>query len=548
MTNPKISILIPVYNGGEYLKLLIKSIQNQTFSDFEVVCVEDGSSDGSLEYLQNCAKEDNRIKIINRKIKGGTAIKGITYGLEYCSGDYFYYLSQDDLLDEDALEKLYLKAIETNADIIIPNMIWYRENSSNTEGIYPPNNDYDMVISNVNAFLMSLDWQIHGFYLQKMSFAKKIGWDDLYYNSCEYGTRIHLYNAKKIVFVDTNMYYRQDNKFAITRTKMTPQKMEIFLTDIRLLRFMIEQNLKDKNEFVNLYSNVYNSYTYYCKPAMYVNLTKAEIKQFIKILNRIRKEYLKVALLSKKFKFVIFALKLFFKKRNYVNAKYYIDIIKYKKMKKKEIYISSNTKKRELFFNIYKKLLFNGLILQDNTVEYYSKVESARQLPCKIGRCTYCGDNVLVGSYKTEIGSFCSIANNVTIGPAEHPLGYMSTSPFFYLDTLGWNNKSQGFSATPCKIGNDVWIGSHVFIKNGVKIGHGAVVGAGAVVVKDVEPYSVVGGVPAKLIKYRFEKDIIKDFLELQWWNLDDSIIKNLPFENPKDCINILKDFVRKDF
>ena len=71
-------------------------------------------------------------------------------------------------------------------------------------------------------------------------------------------------------------------------------------------------------------------------------------------------------------------------------------------------------------------------------------------------------------------------------------------------------------------IGNDVWIGANVYIKNGIVIGDGSVIAAGAVVVKDVPPYAIVGGVPAKIIRYRFPQDIIDGLLTIKWWNWSD--------------------------
>lgn len=133
-----------------------------------------------------------------------------------------------------------------------------------------------------------------------------------------------------------------------------------------------------------------------------------------------------------------------------------------------------------------------------------------------------------------SIGRFCSIASNVIFGPADHPLDWLTTSncswdPNFWKtkshDTFGWNpyidprhlNKREAF----IEIGNDVWIGQGVIIKQGINIGHGAVIGAGAVVTKDVEPYSVMAGVPARTIKMRFDSNIIERLLKLQWWEFD---------------------------
>ena len=90
-------------------------------------------------------------------------------------------------------------------------------------------------------------------------------------------------------------------------------------------------------------------------------------------------------------------------------------------------------------------------------------------------------------------------------------------------------------------IGNDVWIGMDTTIMPGIKIGDGAVIGANAVVTHDIPPYAIVAGIPAKVIKYRFADEIINELLELQWWNLDENLLKELPL-NLHDCIKTLKE------
>ncbi len=139
---------------------------------------------------------------------------------------------------------------------------------------------------------------------------------------------------------------------------------------------------------------------------------------------------------------------------------------------------------------------------------------------------------------------FCSIASNVTIGPGIHKMDGISTHPSFYtfntplpkrfvISDLFLNSKR-------VSIGHDVWIGEKVIILDGLKIGTGAIIAAGAVVTKDVEPYAIVGGVPAKILKYRFEPQLIQQLLESCWWNQSEEWFKEhiSIFSNPNDLIN----------
>ncbi len=166
-----------------------------------------------------------------------------------------------------------------------------------------------------------------------------------------------------------------------------------------------------------------------------------------------------------------------------------------------------------------------------------------------IGRHSYLGRGTVIENSGTKIGAFCSIADGVQIGLSNHPLGYLSTHMFAYTGSnvkvygrLENQNVLSAEIGLPVEIGNDVWIGQGAKIFGGVKIGTGAVVGACALVVKDVPPYAIVAGIPAKIIRFRFSPEIVEGLLKTRWWDLPDGEILKLPLDSPEKCVEILSD------
>lgn len=179
--------------------------------------------------------------------------------------------------------------------------------------------------------------------------------------------------------------------------------------------------------------------------------------------------------------------------------------------------------------SIFSFVSANNVIHPKATIYRMCKVKHA-----EIGAYSYCGNDTDVECAK--IGKFTSISDHCRIGMGKHTLTCPSTSPIFTQVINGtqtsWVEKDcHAAPNEPAIVGNDVWIGSHVLISGGVTVGTGAVVAAGAVVVKEVPPYAIVGGVPAKLIRYRFSKEIIEKLLESKWWELPDEVLKeNISF------------------
>jgi len=164
------------------------------------------------------------------------------------------------------------------------------------------------------------------------------------------------------------------------------------------------------------------------------------------------------------------------------------------------------------------------------------------------GKYTYGNPNIFWENEnaKLVVGNFCSIAGNVNIYlGGNHRTDWVSTYPFGHVNKDKFNN-FDGIGHPSTKgdviIANDVWIGSNVTIMSGVTIGNGVVIANNSHIIKDIEPYSLVGGNPAKLIKYRFTPEQIEKLLEIKWWYWDDEKINTF---TPLLCNNNIDQFIK---
>jgi len=161
---------------------------------------------------------------------------------------------------------------------------------------------------------------------------------------------------------------------------------------------------------------------------------------------------------------------------------------------------------------------------------------------------------------RVRLGRYCSIGKDLTFLRDRHPIDWATTSPFpydahapavsAYLKRNGLpplELRDYDFEAESTVIGNDVFVGARAVIKAGVTIGDGAVIGGGSVVTRDVPAYAIVGGAPAKVIRYRFAPDIVERFLAAEWWRYGPEVIHRLPVENPEAFLDELARSVRAD-
>ncbi len=162
-------------------------------------------------------------------------------------------------------------------------------------------------------------------------------------------------------------------------------------------------------------------------------------------------------------------------------------------------------------------LCFPKKIIRKNRYSiFYCRISRSSVLNnCSIGDYSHIGDNCSLN--RVDMGRYCAIANAVHIGGMEHSWWWPSISTWLS-DECVWNNRT--------KIGNDVWIGASAIIRQGVTIGNGAVIGANSFVNKDVPPYAIVVGSPARILRYRFDDETRKKIEETKYWDYPPSLAK----------------------
>jgi acetyltransferase-like isoleucine patch superfamily enzyme len=147
----------------------------------------------------------------------------------------------------------------------------------------------------------------------------------------------------------------------------------------------------------------------------------------------------------------------------------------------------------------------------------------------RLGRFSYTGHNATIKG--ATIGRFCSMSWNVSIGGRDHDVNCAGTSS--WANACAWlglevEDRQYGTegAAMPCEVGSDVWIATGAVVLRGVRVGNGAVIGAGAVVTRDVPPFAIVAGVPAKLMRMRFDEATVDDLQRIRWWDWSESVVR----------------------
>lgn len=272
---PLVSIVIPIYNGEKFVESIYYNFSEQTYTCWEIIFVNDVSTDKTLEIIKKYADKDSRIRVLDRKDRGGTAVKGLEYALPFCRGDFFFFMSHDDFIDKTFLKDCVNKALATKADTVIPNLVLYWGDDNKVKhGEYPIENNYNSDILPRDAFYLSLYWKLHGNAFRKMELVKRIGYKADYYNSCEYYGRIMYLEAEKIVFCNTNFYYRQNNPNAITKI-FHYFHVDILTTDIMLYEILCNREY-DKEVQMKYLKAITKSFWGWCRTCLRTKMSSKE--------------------------------------------------------------------------------------------------------------------------------------------------------------------------------------------------------------------------------------------------------------------------------
>lgn len=296
MSSPKISVIIPVYNAEEFLEESITSVLNQTFKDIELVCVNDGSKDNSLEMLNNFAKKDSRVKVIDKPNGGCGSARNMS--LDNATGEYVYFFDPDDYVLPDAFEKLYNNAISNNSDLVMFKIARFRDGEHINYNI--PGFNFDEIFTDVNFDNFTFNYKNIKNYVLNSSFAP---WSKFYkkefldsYDDFRFDLGVafddvpfhvkSLLRASRISFVPEFFYhYRLSNPNSVNNTKAN--QIDIFKICDLVENFLVKENylVEFFYEFIDFKITQILNYVISSNFEEYFQKTK---KEFLKI----KKNYL----------------------------------------------------------------------------------------------------------------------------------------------------------------------------------------------------------------------------------------------------------------
>ena len=232
----KITILVAVYNTEKYLRECLDSLINQTYKNLQIICIDDASTDGSLDILHEYTQKDNRILVLQNEINSGQS-KTRNHGLKYADGDYITFVDSDDFIAPDTFENI-INVFNNNplTDCVLFDFIRFWEDG-NTESYV--NHTDKTVFTGEEAMKLSLDWSIHGVYVLRADIHKKYPYDEsTRYTADDITTKQHFFSSREVRLSSGKYFYRQRSE-SISNA-ITIRRFDVFIADYSLKKHLKE--------------------------------------------------------------------------------------------------------------------------------------------------------------------------------------------------------------------------------------------------------------------------------------------------------------------
>ena len=239
----KISVIIPVYNTGNYLKKCLNSILNQTLKEIEIIIVNDGSSDNSLDIIKKYMKKNKNIILINKENGGQGSARNM--GISRATGEYISFVDSDDFIDEEMLEEMYLTAKENDSDIVICNISDYYEKSGTMRDV---SLNLKKEVSIQEAILYSVPSVVNKIYRRELLQDNKLFFNEkIWYEDFPYSIQL-LVHAKKISFINKPFYHYFHRIQSTMHNQNISKNLDILKAYDELEEYLKINNYYDKYE------------------------------------------------------------------------------------------------------------------------------------------------------------------------------------------------------------------------------------------------------------------------------------------------------------
>lgn len=246
----KYSIIMPAYNAEKYIKEAVDSVRNQSYGNWELIIVDDGSSDRTGVLADGFAKADERIKAIHQK-HSGTAAAARNTALLYVTGDYVQILDADDYLDRhcfkeyEKMAEKYLKAAGRLPSAISPVSYSVNDDGAVLTETAKASRFTGQAVNGKRAFVLSLDWTIHGWIAIRRALILSIRFDPGLINGDEFTSRKIFYNCRDVLFTKGIYYYRQNPQSTTNSKKNRARMYEALSTDGSLYRYAVSEQMDE---------------------------------------------------------------------------------------------------------------------------------------------------------------------------------------------------------------------------------------------------------------------------------------------------------------